>query len=395
MSERARLAFVSLFDARDPNAYSGAPHAMHRELSKHFDVLDWFPLNPIEEWAFVPARLLYKFAGAHYEPMREPSFLHGVARILEARAKQERPDLIFAPSSVATSCFEGETPVFWAADLCFGSYLETYVRKPARRFVQTGHVQESQSVMRARRINFPTHWAAEGAIARHGASRSKIDVIPWGANLPFAVPRDMVTRAIETRSAKQCEIVFIGRDWYRKGGDLVLEVVRILNREGLPTKLTIIGCVPPGSHDSALVYPFLDKSRPDHWAILKELMLRAHFFLMPSRAEAFGHVFCEASAFGVPSLGSRTGGIPDVIQDGLTGFATPQSASAESIAELIMRTFNDRPRYRRMALAARDDYENRLNWEKFGEKLSVSLYSAIGGSAQSQSEHRILSAGRS
>ena len=45
----------------------------------------------------------------------------------------------------------------------------------------------------------------------------------------------------------------------------------------------------------------------------------ASVVVMPSENEAFGMVLAEASAFGVPVIASETGGIPDVIQNNVTG----------------------------------------------------------------------------
>src|SRR5258708_23554604 len=109
-----------------------------------------------------------------------------------------------------------------------------------------------------------------------------------------------------------------------KGGDLLVKTVDELNKTGLPSRATIIGCQPEGlSPEQFDIYPFLDKSRPEHFAILSKIMRDAHFFFLPSRAEAYGQAFCEAAAFGVPSIGSAVGGIPTIIQDGATGFVRP------------------------------------------------------------------------
>lgn len=351
---------------------------MRRELLKHFDVLDWFPLKPLEGTALIPLKLYHSVRGAYYERVRAPLFLKGVARMLETRARSERPDLIFAPNSIVATYYEGAIPSFWAADLCFSAYLETYVQAPTRSFVANGHEQEALALARARRVFYPTQWAAEEAVARYGACRRKIDIIPWGANLPREIPRKDVERAIDARKRETCEIVFIGRDWRRKRGDLVLNAVAELNRRGLPTNLTVVGCVPPVPIPPWMkVYPFLDKAREDHWATLTELMLGAHFFFMPSRAEAFGHVFCEAAAFGVVPIGTRVGGIPSVIRDGETGFVMPQNAAAGDYAELIAGVFSDEEAYRNLAVSARNDFEDRLNWDRFGRSLGAALNAAI------------------
>lgn len=67
--------------------------------------------------------------------------------------------------------------------------------------------------------------------------------------------------------------------------------------------------------------------------------------------EAFGRVVVEAMASGVPVVATRVGGVVDIIEDGLDGFLVPP-ADAKSMAEAIMRIFNDTQLAKSMAQAA-------------------------------------------
>jgi glycosyltransferase involved in cell wall biosynthesis len=268
--------------------------------------------------------------------------------------------------------------VFWATDLVFAAYVQTYLANPAGRMVREGHALEASALARAKRVSFPSEWAARDATRHYGTCRRKIDVIPWGANLAHPVKRSQVERAIAARQRDVCRLVFVGRDWVRKGGPLVLETVKLLNRRGLKTRLTIVGCTPPiAADDRVKVIPFLNKTVERDWEVFADLMHRSHFFFMPSRAEASPHALCEASAFGLPSLSSTEGGIPTIVKDGLTGYTRPRDSDPQVFADLIADTFRDRERYRRMGLAARDDFEARLNWPQFAERWSARIYASL------------------
>jgi glycosyltransferase involved in cell wall biosynthesis len=114
----------------------------------------------------------------------------------------------------------------------------------------------------------------------------------------------------------------------------------------------------------------LDKRVPEQDAIFRGALLDAHFLFLPSRAEAYGQAFCEAAAFGVPSIGSTSGGIPTIIRDGETGYVLPADADPKLFADRIHGTFAAPDRYRDMARAARADYLARLNWDSFGLRLT-------------------------
>ncbi len=181
-----------------------------------------------------------------------------------------------------------------------------------------------------------------------------------------------------SRPRDVCRIAFVGKDWKRKGGDLVVKTVELLNRRGLKTSLTVVGCTPPiEANEHVTVHPFLDKTVPHDWRIFADIMYGSHFFFMPSQAEASPHALCEASAFGLPSISSTAGGIPTIIREAVTGYARPSDASPAVFADLIQRTFLDEPRYRAMCRSARQDFEERLNWPQFARKLSDRIYQAL------------------
>ncbi len=99
-------------------------------------------------------------------------------------------------------------------------------------------------------------------------------------------------------------------------------------------------------------------------------MLSANFLFLPSQADAFPQAFCEAAAFGLPAIGSTVGGIPSIVRDGETGFLRPPDAAAGKFAAPIRETLAAPARYREMAREARRDHRERLNWDRFGDRLN-------------------------
>lgn len=375
---KPRLAFVSLWNAADPDAFSGYAYSMRRQLQKTFEVVDVFPLAlPGERW-YLPLRAAYKLTGRYYHPMREPAVLKALGRRIETALREIAPDAVFAPSSLPMSYVETAAPWIYSTDQLFCDFVETYIPRPSARFRRLGDAQEARSLANAARAAYPSAAAAHSAVHRYGANEAKISVIPWGANLPREIPDETAASGIAARRLDTCHLVFIGRDWHRKGGDTLVATVTELQRMGLDTHATIIGCQPPGlPREKFTVHPFLDKKREDHFHLLSTIMQSAHFFFLPSRAEAYGQAFCEAAAFGVPLIGSTSGGIPTIIREGETGFLRPADTPAEQFASLIRDTLAMPDRYRSLAREARRDYLARLNWDRFGAQLTEIIMSAL------------------
>jgi len=62
---------------------------------------------------------------------------------------------------------------------------------------------------------------------------------------------------------------------------------------------------------------------PMSQAALRDYMRRCRLLVLPSLSEGLGRVLIEAMACGRPVIGTRVGGIPDLIQDGVNGFLVP------------------------------------------------------------------------
>lgn len=123
----------------------------------------------------------------------------------------------------------------------------------------------------------------------------------------------------------------------------VSDVIRIFAKinEKIPSKLLLVGEGPERLFIQQLVRDLnLDK---DVWFLgtqdyIQSLLNCADLFLLPSEQESFGLVALEAHACSVPVVGALTGGLPELVKDGETGFLLPVgeiSAMAEKSLEIL------------------------------------------------------------
>jgi phosphatidylinositol alpha-1,6-mannosyltransferase len=125
-------------------------------------------------------------------------------------------------------------------------------------------------------------------------------------------------------------------------------------------------------------------------AELAELYAACDLFVMPSReetsphrgtlTEGFGLVFLEASASAKPVLGTRTGGIPDAVQHGVTGLLVDPS-DEEQLCRAIVTVLTDQRLARRLGDAGRKRVENQLQWDSARQRLLPIIQELAGQSA--------------
>ena len=280
-------------------------------------------------------------------------------------------DLVFSPAaSTEIGYLRSPVPLIYLSDATF-RLMENYYYPlsqvhPLTRWA--GNHIEKRAILNSDILIYASQWAARSAVEHYGASPDKIKVIPFGANMDDVPVRESLG---EGSSDARLRLLFVGRDWERKGGQIAFDALLALHRRGIDAELTVIGCTPGSDfvHPSLHVIPDLDKNLPGQRADLAEFYRQSDIFLLPTRAECSGVVFCEAGAFGLPVVTTRTGGVPTVVTEGESGFLLPYSAGGEAYAETIAKLWTDRTTYRKMRQNSRDRYETSLSWTAWSAQM--------------------------
>ena len=104
---------------------------------------------------------------------------------------------------------------------------------------------------------------------------------------------------------------------------------------------------------------------------VEEFLPMADAFIFPSEGESFGLAALEAMACGVPVIGAHAGGLPEVIEEGVTGFMLPVG-DVEGMAKATLRVINDAELHERMSRASRQRAV-----EHFGSDKIIPQYEAL------------------
>jgi alpha-maltose-1-phosphate synthase len=238
------------------------------------------------------------------------------------------------------------------------------------------NVARDRKVFRAAAAIVATsRWAADDLLADDPdlAGRTRV--------LPYPVPLDgFDARWIEARHARAAadpsapaRVLFIGGDFPRKGGPELLAAWRAGGFASRAT-LTLVTDWPGADADlppGVTVRRGVRAYTPEWLAAWRD----ADLFVMPTRGEAFGMVFQEAAAAGLPSVGTRIGAVPEIVGDGVTGLLV-QPGDARALAAALGRLIREAPLRAQMGSAARHRIERTASFERYAARLGEIIRTA-------------------
>jgi glycosyltransferase involved in cell wall biosynthesis len=229
---------------------------------------------------------------------------------------------------------------------------------------------------------FPSDWAANSAINGYNINSSKVKTIPFGANIEEKYSDVEIKNIIKNRRTDRCNLLFIGVDWERKGGNIALEIAKELHSQDINVYLDIVGIkkMPVSLPDYITNHGFISKKTVEGKNKLIKLFEDAHFLVLPTRQECFGIVFAEASSFGVPSITTKTGGVETAVKDNINGMTFALSEPAKKYADYIKKLFTNHEEYEKLCLSAFNDYKTRLNWDVAGKEMTKAIIEIINNS---------------
>ena len=142
----------------------------------------------------------------------------------------------------------------------------------------------------------------------------------------------------------------------------VLEIFERVNR-AVPSRLVMVGDGPDRSRAEAFCRERQLRDRVFFFGNvpnLEEIVGASDLFLLPSEAESFGMAALEASASEVPVIATQSGGLPEVVIDGETGYLLPVG-DVESMAEAAIEVLSNPELHHRMGQQGRELAATRFN----------------------------------
>ncbi len=212
----------------------------------------------------------------------------------------------------------------------------------------------------ATRVFIMSHHVARSIIEHYGGDPGRITCIYAGSNVATT------PRPLDNDGYRNQRIVFVGVEWERKGGPLLLESFKRVQKALPKASLTIVGSAPkvnlPGVHVVGRV------PLPE----VETHLLQASVFCMPTKVEPFGIAPIEALAHKIPVVASRIGALPDIIQEGKTGLLVAPE-SVEDLAAALISLLSDPEKCRRFGELGSHLVKETYSWSAVGLRLKQEI----------------------
>ncbi len=218
-----------------------------------------------------------------------------------------------------------------------------------------------------------------------GIPHEKIIYIPFGTSLTEVTPIDGVNLP--------AELLSVGRLIPKKGFHILIEACQILKKKGYHLPCLIVGSGPElGRLQAAVKEAGLEnlviflgsKGYEDYLSLLKQhrILVQPSVIAKGGDHDGIPSVILEGMARGLTVIGSKIGGIPEVIEDGKNGFLVPAN-DPMALAECIEKVFMTQDIHRRISHAARstilEHYDVKNLSRKVAEECGFLDIGAIAG----------------
>jgi glycosyltransferase involved in cell wall biosynthesis len=211
-------------------------------------------------------------------------------------------------------------------------------------WVAADNAREADVLKRASFMFPMSTWARDSIVRDLGGSANRTLVIPPSIDVGAFQPN-------QGSGSKRLQLIFIGTDFLRKGGDRLCKWVT-----GPLAGKVDLHVVSANASTSLASDHIILHGRVDNQELVTKLLPRMDAICHPTLSDMSSFVLAEAAAAGLGAVASRVGGIPDVVEHNKTGILC-DPCDDQSFVEALKRLVEDREFNRTLGMQGRDKAE--------------------------------------
>jgi glycosyltransferase involved in cell wall biosynthesis len=213
-------------------------------------------------------------------------------------------------------------------------------------------------------------WLGDSFVKDFGVPMRKIHVVGAGINFE-TIPAERV----RTESAPR--FLMVGRDFVRKGGEILMRAFADVRRKLPAAELVLIGpqisSPPPGVR----CLGYLSKKNPAHVELIETTYREAGIYVLPSLYEPFGISLLEAMAHSLPCIAANHCAMPEIVRHGETGLVvTP--GDPDSLATAMLELAQQPAKAISYGAAGRKRLLERYTWDAVAAQIKQAVSGATG-----------------
>ncbi|MDT8412405.1 MAG: glycosyltransferase family 4 protein [Vicingaceae bacterium] len=378
------IGFISEWDVNNPTQRSGVPHHIYKALVQNgYEVKVCFVSKKkrslfsklISKTKNILYNQWFNQVLGHYYFEYSASYFKLLYQTISSFIKTEKIDVLLAINSFSFTYSPNFKPTIVWIDNSFFTFFEhnPMPRVNANNFKRICK-NEKQALHHTSTIICASNWLKSQLIARYNIPEHKIAVVPRGANLTANFSALDMNKVLTNRLANKIKLVFIGRKWDLKGGDIAFAVCEQLREKGYDIELVVFGKAtgcPINLNDVAWVTfrEKFDLSNEVDLKVVKEELSLARFLVVPSRADGFGIVFAEAATFGLPSVALDIMGVENAVINDVTGKRFEEKDTIDKMTHYLVKYFDNEELYRHLCLQCYEYAIANFDWKKNVKKI--------------------------
>jgi glycosyltransferase involved in cell wall biosynthesis len=291
--------------------------------------------------------------------------LKEIGHAVEKAVKEYSPDVVFTINTLALAYCEIKQLVVCRMDTNLKGHHDQWPIFSQLEYFRMLQ-QEKRALKNVSLVITYSDWSSRILQEYYKLPAQKIFVMADPASLPEkAIPRIFEKK---TASFNPLRLLLVGRNYRRKGIDIAIEVVELLNDNQIPAELHIVGL--NGENSKHVRYLGLfNKTNESQLAAYLDEYRWAHFLLHPSRFDPGGIVASESAAFGTPTITNSSGGMATTVKDGVSGIVLPMHSKPQDYVEALKKWIHNPEQYELLSKSTFQRFSDDLNWQVAGNRI--------------------------
>lgn len=363
-----KLGFIT---CQNPEEQSGGQSSIsfsiYKELCKHFECERFYHPLPNEIWwekLLSKTRRIIGLKGVL--PCFSERRLQQICNTFCKFINRNDIDVYFFNSMTQWINIFPTKPYYVYNDICFSTYKDIYFDSSKYLPACLNNIMKKEAfwLSKASGVFLRSQWACNLTV--HDYELSGENIYNVGRGVSSSIPSHDIWQG-------EKNLVFISREFFAKGGLECFEAYKMIHNYDSSFQLFIIGEAPP---ENILNYPgvsycgWINKNSKEGKDKFSNILEKAMFLIHPTHKDTNPLVITEAGYWGCPSISVRAFAIPELIQDGITGFLISTPVDYNDIFKIVIKCLNNMDEYIKIRVNTREYNCNYHTWSRVAKQMA-------------------------